>query len=96
MDLKTTFDGLVLNNPLMPAAGPLVGDAEKMLFLEKAGCGADGQNLQSVYPWSRWADHRLPAPGGSGRDLQAACPAGYVLSESGTYHQKRPHNLRGF
>ena len=40
MDLKTTFDGLVLNNPLMPAAGPLVGDAEKMLFLEKAGCGA--------------------------------------------------------
>ena len=33
MDLSTKFDGLVLKNPLMPAAGPLVGDAEKMLWL---------------------------------------------------------------
>ncbi len=40
MDIKTTFDGLKLDNPLMPAAGPLVGDAEKMLWLEKEGCGA--------------------------------------------------------
>lgn len=40
MDLTTKFDGLVLSNPLMPAAGPLVGDAEKMLYLEKEGCGA--------------------------------------------------------
>ena len=40
MDLRTKFDGLELENPLMPAAGPLVGDAEKMLWLEKAGCGA--------------------------------------------------------
>ena len=41
MDLKTKFDGLVLKNPLMPAAGPLVGDAEKMLWLNhEAGCGA--------------------------------------------------------
>lgn len=40
MDLKTKFDGLELENPLMPAAGPLVGDAEKMLWLEKEGCGA--------------------------------------------------------
>lgn len=40
MDLSTRFDGLVLENPLMPAAGPLVGDAEKMLWLEKEGCGA--------------------------------------------------------
>ena len=41
MDLVTKFDGLVLENPLMPAAGPLVGDAEKMLWLEKvAGLGA--------------------------------------------------------
>lgn len=41
MDLSTKFDGLVLKNPLMPAAGPLVGDAEKMLWLNKvAGCGA--------------------------------------------------------
>ena len=30
MDLTTKFDGLVLKNPLMPAAGPLVGDAEKI------------------------------------------------------------------
>ncbi len=41
MDLSTKFDGLVLKNPLMPAAGPLVGDAEKMLWLNHvAGCGA--------------------------------------------------------
>ncbi|HOJ45191.1 MAG TPA: 4Fe-4S binding protein [Bacilli bacterium] len=40
MDLSTKFDGLVLNNPLMPAAGPLVGDHEKMLYLKDAGCGA--------------------------------------------------------
>src|SRR5574344_2468990 len=40
MDIKTKFDGLELANPLMPAAGPLVGDAEKMLWLENEGCGA--------------------------------------------------------
>ena len=34
MDLSTKFDGLTLKNPLMPAAGPLVGDAEKMLWLK--------------------------------------------------------------
>ncbi len=40
MDLTTKFDGLVLKNPLMPAAGPLVGDAEKMLWLKDvAGLG---------------------------------------------------------
>ena len=32
MDISTKFDGLKLENPLMPAAGPLVGDAEKMLW----------------------------------------------------------------
>ncbi|TNF07117.1 MAG: dihydroorotate dehydrogenase, partial [Bacillota bacterium] len=40
MDLTTKFDGLTLKNPLMPAAGPLVGDDEKMIYLEEAGCGA--------------------------------------------------------
>jgi len=40
MNLKTTFDGLVLENPLMPASGPLVGDTEKLLFMRDAGCGA--------------------------------------------------------
>ncbi len=41
MKLKTSFDGLTLENPLMPASGPLVGDAEKLLFMrEDAGCGA--------------------------------------------------------
>ena len=40
MDLSTKFDGLTLKNPLMPAAGPLVGDLEKMLYLKDAGCGA--------------------------------------------------------
>ena len=41
MELTTKFDGLILKNPLMPAAGPLVGDAEKMIWLrDVAGCGA--------------------------------------------------------
>lgn len=40
MNLKTTFDGLILENPLMPAAGPLVGDTEKLIFMRDAGCGA--------------------------------------------------------
>ena len=40
MDLSTKFDGLFLKNPLMPAAGPLVGDFEKLLFMQEAGCGA--------------------------------------------------------
>ncbi len=40
MNLKTTFDGLALNNPLMPASGPLVGDTEKLMFMRDAGCGA--------------------------------------------------------
>ena len=40
MDLSTTFDGLILKNPMMPAAGPLVGDDEKMKYLEELGCGA--------------------------------------------------------
>ncbi|MBU1141530.1 MAG: 4Fe-4S binding protein [Firmicutes bacterium] len=40
MNLKTTFDGLTLENPLMPASGPLVGDTEKLLFMRDAGCGA--------------------------------------------------------
>ena len=40
MDLSIKFDGLSLKNPLMPAAGPLVGDAEKMLWLKEQGLGA--------------------------------------------------------
>ncbi len=40
MNLKTSFDGLHLDNPLMPAAGPLVGDLEKLIFMKEAGCGA--------------------------------------------------------
>jgi len=40
MNLKTSFDGLHLENPLMPAAGPLVGDLEKLIFMKDAGCGA--------------------------------------------------------
>ncbi len=41
MKLTTTFDGLYLSNPLMPASGPLVGDLEKLLFMrEEANCGA--------------------------------------------------------
>jgi dihydroorotate dehydrogenase subfamily 1 len=33
MDLTTTIAGIRLKNPVMPAAGPLTGDAEKILFL---------------------------------------------------------------
>jgi len=33
MNLKTSYDGLHLENPLMPAAGPLVGDLEKLIFM---------------------------------------------------------------
>ncbi len=40
LNLKTTFDGFTLKNPLMPASGPLVGDDEKLLFMQEAGCGA--------------------------------------------------------
>lgn len=40
MDLSTKFDGLILKNPLMPAAGPLVGDSTKMLWLMEQGLGA--------------------------------------------------------
>ncbi|MDY0024154.1 MAG: 4Fe-4S binding protein [Candidatus Izemoplasmatales bacterium] len=39
MNLSTSFDGLKLNNPLMPAAGPLNGDLEKLRFLVDQGCG---------------------------------------------------------
>lgn len=39
MNLKTTFDGITLENPLMPASGPLVGDFEKMSFLAYEGVG---------------------------------------------------------
>ena len=40
MNLTTRFDGLELANPLMPASGPLVGDLEKLLFMQNQGCGA--------------------------------------------------------
>jgi len=40
MRLTTTFDNLILNNPLMPASGPLVGDDQKLLFMQEQGCGA--------------------------------------------------------
>ena len=40
MNLKVTFDGIKLDNPLMPASGPIVGDSEKLLYLQEAGCGA--------------------------------------------------------
>ena len=39
MNLKTSFDGLTLSNPLLPASGPLVGDLRKMNFLKDQGVG---------------------------------------------------------
>ncbi|MFO7612577.1 MAG: 4Fe-4S binding protein [Clostridia bacterium] len=38
--LETRFDGLVLDNPLMPASGPLTGDLEKLVFMQGQGVGA--------------------------------------------------------
>lgn len=40
MDLYTTIAGIRLENPLMPASGPLTGDAEKMLAIGAQGVGA--------------------------------------------------------
>jgi dihydroorotate dehydrogenase subfamily 1 len=39
MDLKTTIKGMEFKNPLLPASGPLVGDAEKMNELYDLGVG---------------------------------------------------------
>ncbi len=39
MKLETKFDNLVFSNPLMPAAGPLNGDFEKLKFLQDQGLG---------------------------------------------------------
>lgn len=38
--LETKFDGLILDNPVMPASGPLAGDSEKLEFLQDQGVGA--------------------------------------------------------
>lgn len=40
VDLSVAFDGLELNNPLMPASGPLVGDLEKLEFMKNQKVGA--------------------------------------------------------
>lgn len=40
MDLKTTVSGIKLDNPLMPASGPLVGDYEKIKSISDFGVGA--------------------------------------------------------
>lgn len=39
-NLETKFDGLTLENPLMPASGPLTGDFEKLSFIQNQGVGA--------------------------------------------------------
>ncbi len=40
MNLKVNICGLELNNPVMPASGPLTGDLNKMIKLENSGLGA--------------------------------------------------------
>ena len=40
MDLSTNICGLKLENPLMPASGPLVGDFEKIMAIAGFGVGA--------------------------------------------------------
>lgn len=39
MSLKITVDGLTFPNPLMPASGPIVGDSDKLLYLQNEGVG---------------------------------------------------------
>ena len=39
MNLKTSLSGINLENPLMPASGPLVGDSEKMKIISDFGVG---------------------------------------------------------
>ncbi|MFT8347945.1 4Fe-4S binding protein [Clostridium saccharoperbutylacetonicum] len=39
MNLNTTLSGIKLENPLMPASGPLVGDSEKMKIISDFGVG---------------------------------------------------------
>jgi len=39
MDLKTSVAGMEFKTPLLPASGPLVGDAEKMMALYERGVG---------------------------------------------------------
>jgi dihydroorotate dehydrogenase (fumarate) len=39
MNLTVTFDGITYQNPLMPASGPIVGDDEKLLYLDNEGVG---------------------------------------------------------
>ena len=46
MNLKTSFDGLTLKNPLMPASGPLVGDDEKQQRSDQLG--DEGRYIASV------------------------------------------------
>ena len=40
MDVSTTVAGLTFANPLLPASGPLSGDADKLLWLANQGVGA--------------------------------------------------------
>jgi dihydroorotate dehydrogenase (fumarate) len=40
MDLSTNLGGLRLANPLLPASGPLTGDAAKLLWMADQGVGA--------------------------------------------------------
>jgi dihydroorotate dehydrogenase (fumarate) len=48
MNLKTTVAGLEFKNPLLPASGPLVGDAEKMMTLAALGVGGMVSKTVSV------------------------------------------------
>ena len=40
MKLNVSFDGIDIENPLMPASGPIVGDSTKLLYLQNEGVGA--------------------------------------------------------
>lgn len=56
MKLKTSFCGLEFENPIMPASGPLVGDAEKMIILDQMGLGGMVSKTISV------AGAKVPRP----------------------------------
>ncbi|MBN2504260.1 MAG: dihydroorotate dehydrogenase, partial [Bacilli bacterium] len=56
MNLETRFDNLIFSNPLLPAAGPLNGDYEKLRFLQEQGCGGITTKTISV------AEPQIPKP----------------------------------
>ena len=56
MMLETRFDGLVFENPLLPASGPLNGDFDKLRFLQDQGLGGIVTKTISIH------EPKIPKP----------------------------------